>query len=198
MLVQRCVKGDRAAWEEFTSRYHRLIEYVVVNTLKSHRGKCDQSDIDDISEDVYVTLLNHDRQMLRRYDPKYSLTNWISMIARARTIDHYRKRKSLHLVSPSSGGTPDEEDTGFISVMAVGKEESPDSVPQKAEVRDLVNKVLQELPHRDRVILKLFFFEGKKYREIATILGMTVSMVASNVYRAKMKFMKKIQVSQSQ
>lgn len=192
-LLRRCIDGDREAWSAFTAKYHRLVEYVIVGTLKSYHAHYDQNDIEDIGGDVYAFLLDRDCRILRRYDPKYPFTNWLSMISRARTIDHYRKRKHLRLLKSSAGTKSGDRETDIIDSMAVARDEAPDAVPQRAEIREIVDRALADLPPRDRTILKLFFFEEKKYREIAEIFGISVSMVASNIYRAKMKVTKKLQ-----
>ena len=52
-LVERCLKGDQAAWQALVTRYQRLV-YSVAHTL------CPQSDdVSDVFQQVWMELYQH-------------------------------------------------------------------------------------------------------------------------------------------
>lgn len=83
-------------------------------------------------------------------------------------------------------------------------EQSPGDVPQapsnpfeQAAQQDrirLVRQLVNELPEKQRSCLQLRDFEGKSYKEVATILGITEEQVKVSIFRArqaiKLKFQK--------
>ena len=50
---------------------------------------------------------------------------------------------------------------------------------------ELIKKLVDSLPERQRSCMQLRDFEGKPYREIATILGITEEQVKVNIFRAR-------------
>ena len=69
-LIELCFHGDVAAWEEFMSRYHRLIAGVVFRTAQKW-GEASHVTIDDLIQDTYLKLCADDYRLLRAYDPKH-------------------------------------------------------------------------------------------------------------------------------
>ena len=56
-----------------------------------------------------------------------------------------------------------------------------------AEAAELVHDVLSRLPERDRLVLTLFYLEGRTVAEIAHLLGWSRSMVKVQSWRARRK-----------
>lgn len=187
-LLQRCIRGDPAAWDDFIHRYGRLIYYVAQETIRRHGLSATQADLDDVYGDVMMSLLHKNHALLRRFDPQYSFVNWLGMITKARCIDYYRKKGHFPLASSRMDEDSDEAPQVKDEKMAVPQEQM-----DRNETIQLLNEVLASMPARDRIIIKLFFFEEKKYREIAKMLKMSVGVVASNIFRAKAKLMKKLE-----
>lgn len=187
-LIRRCIRRDKAAWDEFVQRYGRLIYYVTQQTIKRHGLSAAQADLDDVYGDVLLSLVHNRYALLRRYDPQYSFVNWLGMITKARCIDYYRKKGHFPLASAKMDSEDDEAPQVQDEKTAV-----PQDQMDRNETIQLLNEVLSSMPARDRIIIKLFFFEQKKYREIARLMKMSVGVVASNIFRAKAKLMKKLE-----
>ncbi|MCK4595667.1 sigma-70 family RNA polymerase sigma factor, partial [candidate division WOR-3 bacterium] len=56
---------------------------------------------------------------------------------------------------------------------------------------EIVRKAIDELPGRQRIALILSRFEGKSYKEIAAIMGVSLPSVESLIFRAKENLRKK-------
>jgi RNA polymerase sigma-70 factor (ECF subfamily) len=50
---------------------------------------------------------------------------------------------------------------------------------------ELVKQLLDRLPEKQRSCMQLRDFEGKPYKEIAEVLGMTEEQVKVNIFRAR-------------
>ena len=58
---------------------------------------------------------------------------------------------------------------------------------------DLVRKLVDRLPEKQRSCMQLRDFEGKPYKEIAEILGITEEQVKINIFRARQSVKEKFQ-----
>ena len=56
------------------------------------------------------------------------------------------------------------------------------------ERRDRVQAILDRLPERDRLLLRIVHLEGGSYAEVARILGVSSNSVGSLLERAKLRF----------
>lgn len=105
-----------------------------------------------------------------KYDEKYSITTWMYRIALNVSISFYRKenrRDSINHPLPGEILTLYEADTGSL----------------QAEV-ELLYKCIRELKEIDRAVI-LLYLEGNAQQEIAEILGLSLTNVATKVSRIK-------------
>ncbi|OHB72181.1 MAG: hypothetical protein A2W23_07875 [Planctomycetes bacterium RBG_16_43_13] len=188
-LIRDCIKGSKIAWNTFAERYSNFIYHVILDTLNSQLITYIKADLEDIFGDVLYALVKNDFRLLRQYDSQYSFTNWLGMITRAKSIDYFRKKGASHTVPFYKYG--DEEDRqdepAGTALFTEQKTLSPSSNTEKAELVSIIRAVLKDISAKDRMVIKLFFYEDKKYREIAQMLNMTTGIVASIIYRAKEK-----------
>ena len=77
--------------------------------------------------------------------------------------------------------------------MALLEEEQPNqellSTPQDRLIAQdrlrVVKEIVNSLPEKQRVCMQLRDFEGKQYKEIAIVLGITEEQVKTNIFRAR-------------
>lgn len=67
---------------------------------------------------------------------------------------------------------------------------------QRDRVR-LVRQLIDSLPEKQRSVMQLRDFEGKSYKEIATILAISEEQVKVNLFRARQTIKKKYQVTEN-
>lgn len=64
---------------------------------------------------------------------------------------------------------------------------TPESQMERNEQFRLVHRLINELPEKQRTIVQLRDIEGKSYREIADVLGVTEEQVKVNLFRARQR-----------
>jgi RNA polymerase sigma-70 factor (ECF subfamily) len=129
----------------------------------------DQSEADDLRQDVFLYIF----QKARQFDPdKGSAASWIIQIAYHRAIDRRRYLDSRHHYSSQE---LDEE-----KLPANLGQPSTDTIDGKA----LLNRLRGQLSAEQQETLELHFFEGYSLREIAEKSGQTVGNVRHHYYRA--------------
>jgi RNA polymerase sigma-70 factor (ECF subfamily) len=173
-LVRRCLNGDPQALAEFVDQYSGVVFQAVRATLWAADPSMAQ-EAEDIAEEILVGLLKDDRRALRAFDPSRDLRGWLYTVARGRCIDEVRRLVRHRRVRPL-----DDQAAGRVEAAAQASSEPPDP-----ELAARVQAAVEALPDRQRLAVRMFFFDGKKYKEIAAALGISVSEVASYLHRAK-------------
>ena len=83
-----------------------------------------------------------------------------------------------------------EADVAAESTRSVSQ---PAEILEVKEIREVVNKTLEELPEKPALIFRMSRYEGLKYREIAEELSISVKTVEANMGKALKIFRKNLQ-----
>jgi RNA polymerase sigma-70 factor, ECF subfamily len=106
-----------------------------------------------------------------------SVATWLFRIARNVYLNSVRRRLPRRLETDELLALPDHGGYG-----------DPDARFSAGEQRNLIAIVLSELPEKQRSILLLRDAEGLAYAEIADVLGISLSAVKVNLFRARNSF----------
>jgi RNA polymerase sigma-70 factor, ECF subfamily len=106
-----------------------------------------------------------------KYNPRFKLSTWIYRIALNVAISAYRREKRR-----SDGVSPLDE----IIVEPATEPEAPD--PKIATL----HRIIAQLDELNRALM-ILYLEDNSYRDIAGILGLTETNVATKISRLKMK-----------
>jgi RNA polymerase sigma factor (sigma-70 family) len=112
-----------------------------------------------------------------RYNDQYKQSTWIYRIALNVAISFYRKEKSRRKIS---GPYPEA-----IFNMA----EEPQQAPATAEIL-LLQQFISELKELNKAVM-LLYLEEKTHKEIAEIIGITETNVATKIGRIKKQLKQK-------
>ena len=95
-------------------------------------------------------------------------------ICRNLALDHQRRMENRHL---------------SLDEMPIERPDSRSLSPAEAMIStdriSLVRRLVDSLPEKQRSCMQLRDFEGKSYREIAQVLGITEDQVKVNIFRAR-------------
>lgn len=124
---------------------------------------------EDIVQDTLIKVWNKrdDWQTLENIEA-YSMT-----ICRNLALDALRRRENNN--ESLEKGVPDTPD----------KASNPHEQMIMKDRIDLVRRLVNQLPEKQRSCMQLRDFEGKAYKDIAQILGITEEQVKVNIFRAR-------------
>ena len=151
---------------------HKGIIYKIANSYCKNT-----EDRKDLIQEIVFQLW----RSFGRYNDQYKYSTWLYRIALNVAISFYRKDSKR--TDRTSGLTAD------IIIVA---EEKEDTGPQL----QLLQRFISELPELDRAIM-ILYLEEKSYREIADILGLTETNIATKISRIKNKLKNKFSTIQS-
>jgi len=177
-LVRLLRSGDERGWEIFLSRYRRLI-YSAIHRVNGRYGAgWDEADMEDVFEDAVVKLLRNRGKALASWEGRCRFETWIYRIVRNVCID--RLRRSARRPEPTESDASHDLDRV-----------SRDSFAGDRGRRDLRMSLEQAIRNvltpREAIAVRLIYFEGFTYREVASRFGMSVGAMSGLVYRALAK-----------
>src|ERR1700755_2678966 len=85
-LIQRCLQGDQAAWDQIVKQYWRK----VFNVAYKFVGKHDQAE--DLTQDIFLKIF----KSLQTFDRRANFSTWLISVSRNLCIDHYRSMRREH------------------------------------------------------------------------------------------------------
>jgi len=159
---------DRREWIQSAIAEHEgpLVRYAC-HFLDQERAR-------DVVQDTFIRLLQCEPTEVRGH-----LRPWLFKVCRNRAIDVCRKESRMSL---SDSNTLDQKVNGVKNPAAVAEERD-----SSAHLQSLVG----ELNERQQEILRLKFQSALSYKEIAEVMGITVSNVGFILHSTIQKVRKK-------
>lgn len=149
--------------------------------LLSRGAGATQEDVEDVTENVFLALMEKDFHLLKRYDPNHKLTTYLGVITRTQCHRWLRSRRfTLSL--------PDEAD------QILPDAQGPTSADQlfRREAVGALRQAMTLLNERELKVLRLFYFEGADYQAIAVALEVKVNSVGALLTRARARLQKEL------
>lgn len=171
--VQKAQNGDSDAFAGLVRRYVPLVVSVAYSIVgDSH-----------VAEDVAQETFHKAHRRLGTLRDRRRFGAWLYGIARTTSIDWLRKNrgKPVGITDLSAAPPPAADEEGGPEKRAIREEE-----------REIVTKVLFELPDNYREVLVLKHMRDLPYKEVAGFLGTTVPAVESLLFRARTALREKL------
>ncbi|GAA5522514.1 RNA polymerase sigma factor SigZ [Aliifodinibius salicampi] len=155
-------------WQQFSDQVRGFIR---------SRVSSDQ-EAEDILQDIFIRI-HKGIDNLRHED---RVQSWVFGIARRALVDHYRKKNRAR--EKPAGSDIQKEETEK-PVLDLNEFEGEHGVHE--EVLSWLIPMIDELPEKYGVPLKLADVDGKTQQEVADYLGLSLSGAKSRVQRARQK-----------
>jgi RNA polymerase sigma-70 factor (ECF subfamily) len=170
-LVSRAQAEDKEAFEELVRRHQHRVFAVAGGILRR------REDVEDIAQQVFVKAYFS----LKRFDQRAAFSTWLYKITVNECWDLLRKKKVRPLVYESDLS---EEQARQYAVSGETGREAPD-ISEKLADRQRVERLLDGLEDRDRLMLILKEVEGFAVEEIAEVLHLNANTVKVRLFRAR-------------
>jgi RNA polymerase sigma-70 factor, ECF subfamily len=177
-LVRRAQKEDHAAFEELIRRHQNRVFAVAGRIL--HR----KEDVEDVAQQSFVKAYFS----LKRFDQRAAFTTWLYKITVNECWDLLRKKKVRPLVYEAELS----EEQALLYAGAGDRASNVPDIRERLENRERVERLLQGLEERDRLMLILKEVEGFSIEEIAEIMELNGNTVKVRLFRARRKISEKV------
>ena len=160
VLIDGCVKNDRACQQELYSRYCRKMLMVCQRYTRT------TVDAEDILQEGFIKVFAH----IGSFKGAAKLETWMTRIFINSALNHQRQK--LYLFP-------------MVDVFETSIAQPEDLSLAEFHVDELLT-VIQSLPDGCRIVFNLFAIEGYPHKEIASMLGISEGTSKSQYNRAKM------------
>ena len=159
-LLEIYQQGDREAVSQLLERHARRVRDYVRMLVK------DNDVADDLTQEVLIKVVKVLDE--GRYTDKGRFQPWLLRIAHNRVLDYFRAQKQVKTVSESSAGF---DILGSKNFAEPSIEDRLISEQQAEEVRQLI----ELLPAEQREVVKMRYYEGLSFKEIAEHTGVSIN-----------------------
>jgi RNA polymerase sigma-70 factor (ECF subfamily) len=172
-LVKLAQKGDTSAFEELVARHRDKIYARAFSMMRN------EDDATDLSQEAWVKGW----QRLHQFQGEASFATWMTRIVINLCLDQLRKLKRGRADSIEQ---MDEESGGVERHLPVVNP-NPTERLERGELRQRIDRALNQLSNEHRTVLILHEFEEMEYKVIAKKMGCSIGTVMSRLFYARRK-----------
>jgi RNA polymerase sigma-70 factor (ECF subfamily) len=178
-ILKKLQAGDEAAFAWLVEQNKNKI----LNTC--YRFLFNREDAEDASQEVFIEVY----RSIGSFREEAELSTWVYRIAVSKSLDFIRKKNRKKRIS---------EIRGFFSLDSVAAETKtlsaadPARELEQAERLRIMQEAINRLPEKQGVAFTLSKCDGVGNREIAAVMGLTLSAVDALIHRARANLQKQL------
>jgi RNA polymerase sigma-70 factor (ECF subfamily) len=161
-LVERCRRGEEAAFQELVDQYKDLVFAVIARTVQ------DRARAEDLAQDVFLRV----HRGLPYFRGEARLSTWLYRIV-ANVCTEARSRQAPQI------SLDDERTSEKVRPIAADRHASD------LELSDRLEKAIARLPANQRLMIAAHYLKGVRYEDLAEALQLPLGTVKTQLYRAK-------------
>ena len=200
-LVIACERGDGKAWEDLIEGFDP--------TVKSAARKisANNEDAEDLASSIWAELygLRQDAQgnkksKLAYYSGRGSLAGWLRAVVSQLAVDQFRKQSKFVQVEETrefenlaNEAAESTNNNHAIVSHADNPEELITEKHSAADVSAALKAAIEGLEDEDRLILKLYYFDDLKLKDIAATFGYHEATASRKLVRVQSEIRKSVE-----
>ncbi len=176
-LIREAQRGNRAAFEELVRQYDRAVLRLAMHLTGS----------DHEAQDIYQDAFLKAYKNIGNFRFECSFYTWIYRIVTNLCLDQIRKKQVRKEDAPVAKD-PDGEEYSVLDQVADGRSgANPERDLMRRELGSRINKALEKLTPRERMVFELKHYQGLKLRTVGEILNTTEETAKNTLFRATQK-----------
>ena len=170
-IVRRIAAGDRSAFERLMRRHNRRLYRLARAALR------DEMEAEDALQDAYLQAY----RSIGQFRGDAALATWLSRLVLNECLGRLRRNNRRQKVVPIVSSPTDRE----MDAVRADESELPERAVGRAQMRELLERKLDEIPEAFRVVFVLRSVEELSVEETAQTLRLAEATVRSRHFRAK-------------
>ncbi len=170
-LIERCLRKEPGAWNDFVDRYMGLIYHVIQHVAHSRSVTFSPADVEDLCAEILLGIVDDDYTVLRRFQGRSSLPTYLTVVARRICVREVVKRHR-------------EAELGHVTAPRALAEEASSTEVQSIATAEEVERMIQGLPEREAEVIRLYHLKYLNYRQIGKQLNIPENSVGPILARA--------------
>ena len=180
-LVKNLQAGEVDSFEQLANLYQKKIYALSFNLTRN------VMDSEDVTQDVLLTLF----KKIHTFQGRSAFSSWVYRITLNATYMKLRSRKKDHSISIEEL-LPSFNKSGFQQEKTLDWSENTESLLFDNELRETIQKAVNLLPDKEKIVFLLRDVEGLSTESVGEILELTVPAVKSRLHRARLFLRKKL------
>jgi RNA polymerase sigma-70 factor, ECF subfamily len=173
-LIDRCLRKEPGAWNDFVDRYMGLIYHAIHHISHARSIVLSAADIEDIAAEVFLGIVDDDYGVLRRFRGGSSLPTYLTVVARRIAVKEVVKRHR-------------EAELGHLSAHRASVNEESAGQAEAIATAEEVERMLENLPERDAEVVRMYHLKYLNYRQISKQLGIPENSVGPILSKARQR-----------
>jgi len=176
-LVREAQRGNHAAFEELVRHYDQAVLRLALHLTGS------EQDAQDIYQEAFLKAY----KSVGNFRFECSFYTWIYRIVTNLCLDHLRKRQVRKEEAPVAVD-PGGEEYDLLDRVADGRAAAnPERDLMRREIGGRINRALDRLTPRERMVFELKHYQGLKLRTVGEMLNTTEETAKNTLFRATQK-----------
>jgi RNA polymerase sigma-70 factor (ECF subfamily) len=199
-LIIACEKADATAWEDLVKNFD--------STVKSAARKFanNTEDAEDLAGSIWAELygLKQDadgrvKSKLSYYSGRGSLAGWLRAVTNQLAVDQFRKESKFVQIEEDRDfeNLANESSEKAENLNVVAHSDNPEQIltekQTQKDVSDALKQAIAELEAEDKLILKLYYFDDLKLKDIGNALGFHEATASRKLVRVQSEIRKSVE-----
>ncbi|MBE0644298.1 MAG: sigma-70 family RNA polymerase sigma factor [Bacteroidetes bacterium] len=170
-LIADAIAGKQEAYKRLMKKYHNAIAHLIMRMVGN------QGDVEDLTQEAFIKAFNS----LESFNDEFAFSTWLYKIATNNCIDYLRKRKlkTFSIDRPVGG------DESSPQYEIPDNTHTPDGEILRTQQNIAIQRAIDALPEKYRVVIVMRHQEEKSYEEIAGELDLPLGTVKAHIFRAR-------------
>jgi RNA polymerase sigma-70 factor (ECF subfamily) len=177
-LIIACERGDEKAWEDLVASFDGTVKSAARKTASS------TEEADDLAGSIWAELYGlrmdaegNKKSKLAYYSGRGSLAGWLRAVISQMAVDQFRMRSRMVQIEEARDFEilAEESSNNSNNEHVVSHAENPEKILSQKEsagdVSEALAAAIAELEAEDKLILKMYYFDELKLKDIAALFG---------------------------
>jgi RNA polymerase sigma-70 factor (ECF subfamily) len=174
-LIVACERGDESAWNDLVEGYGATVRSA------ARSASSNEDAAEDLAQSIWAELHGLKQRedgravgKLSYYSGVGSLGGWLRAVVGQLAVDQHRKQSRLVQTEEEPEMdrlSRDSDQSERMFGAALNPEDALEGKVAGAEVEAALGRAIAELTTEDRLLVKLYYFDGLRLREAGAVLG---------------------------
>lgn len=171
-LVDEIKAGNTKSFDELINRYKKKIYLTAYRLLGNH------DDAEDITQEVIIKLYKN----IDTFRKDSSVFTWLYKITTNLSLNELNRKKIKRFFNLDE----------VFNIYSENIEDMPEEKIILNETSEKIQKAIDKLPDKQKVVFTLRYFDGLSYEEINKIVGTSIGALKANYFHALQKVTKEL------
>lgn len=172
-LIKQAQRGNYKAFEELVTKYDKQ----VLNIAYSFRNN--EDDAKDVYQEVFIRVFNG----LKNFQFRSEFSTWLFRITTNVCLTYKTKKDKTTIDSLDKSVSQDDENSTSLGELIQTNDET-NRLAENSDMSRYINKGLDRLPPKQKLVFTLKHFQGYKIREIAQMMNCNDGTIKRYLFNA--------------